>query len=475
MWGELLHTFQKEFRNLVTDRDNKAKKEPLESFSPWLANFDSRTRWMGSDEESLEIPGQYIGHQRPHVRGHTRIIRFGPQIMVLTSKQKPKRWVILGSDECEHWFLIKGGEDLRLDARLEQLFGVLNDMLAGSRTFGLRVRTYAVVPLRPDLGMLEWVRQTSTIKAIATEMAKVNDLSQTAAQQKYNEFTRKRMTDKNASVQTRYKQVFHESQADVEANFARCLQSLPASASLREYFARAALSPEALWHTRQRFVASLAATSAATYIFNIGDRHLENFLLCTHTMELVPIDFGYSFGIGCQLAVPELVPFRLTGFFASVLQPLGGDPVRGAFHTSLKEVLERARGQRDTLIDTCEIFLQEPCLDWTKQAKSRGETDITMNVRKKLGCMRDRLLGTHPALVLADEIADSPVQWVKEFSKRKDHLAYMVAGRNDSERAEVFRRSSAKLTPSEQADCLIRQATDPNLLGRAWEGWMPVI
>ena len=32
-----------------------------------------------------------------------------------------------------------------------------------------------------------------------------------------------------------------------------------------------AVGPEAFWHTRQRFAASLAATSAAAYLLGIGD------------------------------------------------------------------------------------------------------------------------------------------------------------------------------------------------------------
>ena len=31
------------------------------------------------------------------------------------------------------------------------------------------------------------------------------------------------------------------------------------------------------------------------------------------------------------------------------------------------------------------------------------------------------------------------------------------------------------LTPEEQAACLIDQATDPNLLGRSFEGWEPYL
>ena len=40
---------------------------------------------------------------------------------MLKSIRKPKRLVIRGDDEKDHVFLVKGGEDLRLDQRIEQV------------------------------------------------------------------------------------------------------------------------------------------------------------------------------------------------------------------------------------------------------------------------------------------------------------------------------------------------------------------
>ena len=43
------------------------------------------------------------------------------QVLVLSSLRKPKRIKIRGNDEKEYAFLVKGGEDLRLDQRIEQV------------------------------------------------------------------------------------------------------------------------------------------------------------------------------------------------------------------------------------------------------------------------------------------------------------------------------------------------------------------
>ena len=40
---------------------------------------------------------------------------------MLSSIRKPKRLIIRGHDERDHMFLAKGGEDLRLDQRIEQV------------------------------------------------------------------------------------------------------------------------------------------------------------------------------------------------------------------------------------------------------------------------------------------------------------------------------------------------------------------
>ena len=70
----------------------------------------------------------------------------------MESIRKPKKIVIRGSDEQEYPFLVKGGEDLRQDQRIEQLFEICNQVFvqdAACRQRKFSLRTYKVIPMTP--------------------------------------------------------------------------------------------------------------------------------------------------------------------------------------------------------------------------------------------------------------------------------------------------------------------------------------
>lgn len=73
-----------------------------------------------------------------------------------------------------------------------------------------------------------------------------------------------------------------------------------------------AAHPGSWWTSQQAFTASAAVGSMLGWLLGLGDRHLDNLLLDTDTGELLHIDFSVCFDKGATLAVPEVVPFRLT-------------------------------------------------------------------------------------------------------------------------------------------------------------------
>ena len=55
------------------------------------------------------------------------ISSFSPQLVVITSKQRPRKLTMHGSDGEDYAFLLKGHEDLRQDERVMQVIVILTN------------------------------------------------------------------------------------------------------------------------------------------------------------------------------------------------------------------------------------------------------------------------------------------------------------------------------------------------------------
>ena len=87
----------------------------------------------------------------------------------MSSLQKPKKITIIGSDGLDYIFLCKPKDDLRKDSRLMNFNAMINKLLkkdAESRKRRLHVRTYSVISLNDECGLIEWVKRTQPIRQI---------------------------------------------------------------------------------------------------------------------------------------------------------------------------------------------------------------------------------------------------------------------------------------------------------------------
>ena len=102
----------------------------------------------------------------------------------MASLQKPKKLVLVGQDGRKYPFLCKPNDDLRKDARLMDFNSMINKLLNSASESRRRqlcehcsarrsrsvliadIRTYAVMPLNEECGLLEWVSNTSALKTI---------------------------------------------------------------------------------------------------------------------------------------------------------------------------------------------------------------------------------------------------------------------------------------------------------------------
>jgi len=396
----------------------------------------------------------------------------------MASLRKPKRLGLLGSDEKTHRFLVKGGEDLRNDERIEQLLTCMNGLLCpaegqggvSGRRGGHRVRTYSVVPMTTEVGLLEWVPGTVPLKALITQglqhdahfLNKNNQDLQAlkrggkgggggsgsgggsiglspaelaaAAQGGAVSFSD---PDHHAPAHVLVHQVLGGGVS--AAQYHHMYKALPASKLVPLFtggmagvlptdvlrralvtMASAGGGPEAFLSLRGELGKSLGVSSAAGYVLGLGDRHLDNLLLDTTTGQLVPIDFGLAFGMGASvLPVPEMLPFRLTPQLTEMLAPLDAKGLLAAHAT----VAMRAfRAEAAMLTRTMDIFLQDPIVDWLSacdKSRPKGDDDedeekedesggVVWEPARRIRNAARKLHGANPMDVLVDDLRQNP-------------------------------------------------------------------
>ena len=157
-------------------KGNKQRSTRLESYSPLLAKYHRADEAGGDPLEALELPGQYDGDAPPLVDQHAAADSFDAELLVMASLRKPKRLTVYCSDQRERRYLIKGGEDLRQDQRIQQIFAVVNTVLAADgqcATRGLAMRTYSVLPLNERVGFIEWMDGTQPLGKLIEKVARV--------------------------------------------------------------------------------------------------------------------------------------------------------------------------------------------------------------------------------------------------------------------------------------------------------------
>uniref|UniRef100_A0A8C6J8U6 DNA-dependent protein kinase catalytic subunit n=1 Tax=Melopsittacus undulatus TaxID=13146 RepID=A0A8C6J8U6_MELUD len=440
---------------------NKNHKEPgnLKECSPWMSEF--KAEFLRNE---LEVPGKFLFN----VSGE----------LVMESLRKPKRITIRGSDEQEYPFLVKGGEDLRQDQRIEQLFDVMNIILSQDATCSQRnmqLKTYQVIPMTTRLGLIKWLENTCTLKEfLKNSMSEEESIiynSKKGPHATYSEWLSK-MGGKAQGI-SRYQVMYRNANRTETVKSFRSRESSVPEDLLRRAFVKMSTSPQAFLSLRSHFASSHALMCISHWILGIGDRHLSNFMINKETGGMVGIDFGYAFGSATQfLPVPELMPFRLTRQFVNLMMPV---KEWGLIYSVMVHALRAYREDPDLLISTMDVFVKEPSLDWKnseqRQLKKGGTwikevntSEVNWYPLQRVSYVKRKLTGANPATITCDEL-----RLGHEKSPSYSDLAAVARGNADNNiRA---REPEDGLSEETQVRCLIDQATDPNILGRVWEGW----
>lgn len=333
---------------------------------------------------------------------------------------KPKIVGVRLADGSRQKLILKGGAgDLRQDAIMEQVFEKVNRLLArdgATRRRGLRIRTYRVVSLGTDAGVIEFVRNSNALYDILSSLHEKDPISFSDA--------RVQMRTVEGDKTSVRLAVYREITAKIPPAF-------------HVYFFRHFLSPDAWYQARLAYSRGVAATSITGHILGLGDRHCNNILIDSGSGEPVHIDLGVAFDQGRFLTIPETVPFRLT---RDMVDGLGVTGVAGVFSRGCEQVLRVLRTHAQYICGILDVLRYDPLYSWT----------LSPIRRRQLQHLR---VENEPLEKVARQDTGSEASLAVEVAKKK----LRAGGLSDEAAVRV----------------LVREATDPENLALIFAGWAP--
>ena len=347
--------------------------------------------------------------------------------------------------------------DLRKDARLMELNRTVNRLLMEDPegiSRSLRVRTYAVVCLDEECGLLEWVNHTQSLRHCIAESLAITGKTLPRLQEllaPYNDMQKSYGLDIEKLVECYKTLVLDKHKPCLHQWFLMTFQDATKWLEAREAFSR-----------------SVAVWAVVGHIVGLGDRHAENILLDSVNGDGVFVDFDCIFDKGLNLSVPEIVPFRLT---PNIVDAFGVMGIEGIFRQSMEVSLRILRENKESLLSILEPFLYDPTVAWSRRGRaqmnsttnkaSRGNLDNSNNTDAKeaLTRIRERLEGVynihHPKF--------------NSFMKRYEELKKPLPSKGlCAHRGEDFR-----LSVQGQVQRLVEEAIAEENLAQMYIGWQP--
>lgn len=314
---------------------------------------------LGIRDIQLAVPGQYTPLVSIHMISKT--------LPVFRSKRRPRKMTIIGSDGDQYDFVLKANEDTRLDERIMVLFGFVSTFIK------VRITTYKVIPLGTDVGLLGYVRNSTTLSDLVSQHRRLHGRPLDSEIREFN------------------KVIAEEESSSISAEgFARVL-AVGKGDDLRKVLLRISVDSNDWFTKRVRYTETLAVTSMIGYIVGIGDRHLRNVMMDIDA-KIVHIDFGDCFDIALRRELfPEHVPFRLTRLLVKALEVVGP---RGSFASVGSSVIGMMRRNKESILNLLEVFVQDPLDDVGQTGR-----EILDTIEKKLHAG-----GVTPAQQVADLI-----------------------------------------------------------------------
>ncbi|KAG5526253.1 hypothetical protein RHGRI_032514 [Rhododendron griersonianum] len=295
----------------------------------------------------LAVPGTYRADS-PVVT----IKSFAPQLEVITSKQRPRKLTIHGSNGEDYAFLLKGHEDLRQDERVMQLFGLVNTLLENSRKTSekdLSIQRYSVIPLSPNSGLIGWVPNCDTLHHLIRDYRDARKVGRITLNQEHKLML---------SFAPDYDNLPLIAKVEV---FEFALQNTEGNDLARVLWLKSRTS-EVWLDRRTNYTRSLAVMSMVGYLLGLGDRHPSNLMLHRSSGKILHIDFGDCFEASMNREkFPEKVPFRLTRMLVKAMEVSG---IEGNFLLTCENVMTVLRANKDSVMAMMEAFVHDPLINW---------------------------------------------------------------------------------------------------------------
>ncbi|EFA86121.1 protein kinase [Heterostelium album PN500] len=443
---------------------------------------------------SIKMPGI--------TEGEVMVQSIHSQVLVLpTTKTKPKKLTILGNDGVAYAFLLKGREDLHLDARVMQLLNVIDQLMKTNkqRQFKLlRTRNYAVVPLSRAAGLIQWVENAVPMFSIFKNWYR-NELS-------YKGVNPSALTTPPLPRQSvRPVDIFYSKLDPLFAEHGLTRGMLhrnewPKDILRKVFIELTAETPKwllsrELWYSScstselflktQSFTRSIAVMSMIGYLIGLGDRHLDNILLDMKTGEIIHIDYNICFEKGLQLKVPEKVPFRMTQMIEHALGLTG---IHGTFSETCNIVLDLLRKNKQTLLNILETFIYEPLTDWKiKQINETMKDNNDDNDQEEDNKNKEEEFENNDSdnehsseeesTTEQFDLEDGPQMDndAKEMAKAKEDIKCLQGLTIFNQVKNKLEGTEQKLSVEAQVEMIIKESLRIDNLAVMYEGWTPWI
>lgn len=357
------------------------------------------------------------------------------EYLVMRSMVRPKRITLLASDGNRYALMCKAKDELRKDGRLMDINRMVNALLhqnADARRRQLSVRTYNVVPLQDAGGLIEWVPNLMTYRSV---------LEPLMAEKCKNVMNDKEWFTKwipNGSDQQKLQKLRDE-------YFPRN------PIVMADWFMRNFPDPCRWYAARLAFTHTSAVMSMVGFIIGLGDRHGENLLIDVTSGDAFHVDFNLLFNKGENLAVPEVVPFRLT---RNIVNGFGATGVEGSFRRSCETCMRVLRENDEVLLTVLQTFVHDPLLEWMNTENRAQQFKQKQGIAARPSTSNAAQQQAHEAIEMIRSRLKGNIVSPKIYRSTLDSLPMSVEG---------------------QVGKLIELASDERNLAKMYIGWCPFL